>query len=358
MTCQWRKERVRRLPPAKRATLKDVAREAGVGPMTVSRTINGHSYVADETAKRVRAAILKLAYRPNHAARMLTGQLSRSIGLIVPDIADTFFSVVSHAVQETARESGYLVWLAASNEDPSIEAAEIEQMTHHPVDGILLVPVNSRDKYLKKVVAGQIPLVSLDRPIEVATTDSVEVENKAGACIAVEHLIGHGRKRIACIATNAHLRPIHERIAGYVESLRRARLSYAVELQLRDRASATSDIGALFSSRKRPDALFTANNAATLWVIEALRNLNLEAGRDVSLIGFDDVDFFTLITPPVTAVRQPADELGRLATRRLLQKIRGDALASGARTVLPVSLIIRESCGCERREWPTHMRQS
>lgn len=108
--------------------------------MTVSRTINGHPYVSEETAKKVRTAIRQLDYRPNHAARILTGQLSRSIGLIVPDLADTFFSVVSHAVQETARESGYLVWLAASNGDPSIEAAQVEQMTHHPVDGILLVP--------------------------------------------------------------------------------------------------------------------------------------------------------------------------------------------------------------------------
>ena len=119
--------------------------------MTVSRTINGHPYVSEETAKRVRAAIRQLEYRPNHAARMLTGQLSRSIGLIVPDLADTFFSVISHAVQETARENGYLVWLAASNYDPTIEAAQVEQMTHHPVDGILLVPVDSRHSYLKRL---------------------------------------------------------------------------------------------------------------------------------------------------------------------------------------------------------------
>ena len=112
--------------------------------MTVSRTINGHPYVSATTAKKVRAAIRKLDYRPNHAARMLTGQLSRSIGLIVPDIADTFFSVVIHAVQETARQSGYLVWLAASGEDPAIEAAQVEMMTHHPVDGILLVPADAQ----------------------------------------------------------------------------------------------------------------------------------------------------------------------------------------------------------------------
>src|SRR5260370_729502 len=98
----------RKPSPRKRAKLEDVARAAGVGPMTVSRTINGHPYVAEETAKKVRAAIRRLGYRPNHAARMLTGQLSRSIGLIVPDISDTFFSVFSHAVQETARESGEL----------------------------------------------------------------------------------------------------------------------------------------------------------------------------------------------------------------------------------------------------------
>src|SRR5437764_15386456 len=111
---------VRKPSTTKRATLEDVARAAGVGPMTVSRTINGHPYVAEETAKKVRAAIRGLNYRPNHAARMLTGQLSRSIGLIVPDLADTFFSVISHAAQETAREGGYPVWLAASTCDPSI----------------------------------------------------------------------------------------------------------------------------------------------------------------------------------------------------------------------------------------------
>jgi len=318
--------------------------------MTVSRTINGHPYVAEETAKRVRAAVRQLNYRPNHAARMLTGQLSRSIGLIVPDLADTFFSVICHAVQETARESGYLVWLAASNYDPSIEAAQVEQMTHHPVDGILLVPVDSRHKYLKAVTSGATPVVTIDRPIEVATTDSVEVENRAGARMAVEHLIRHGCRRITCVAANSHLRTIKERIAGYEECLRRARLSRAKALQLSSLAEAKATLSALFKSRNRPDALFTANNYSTIWVIEALREMDIEVGKDVALVGFDDVDFFTLITPPVTAVRQPADELGRVAARLLLQRINSQSYSSTIRTVLPVSLVVRESCGCKRKE--------
>jgi LacI family transcriptional regulator len=343
---------VRKSSPTKRATLEDVARAAGVGPMTVSRTINGHPYVALETAKRVRAAIRQLGYRPNHAARMLTGQLSRSIGLIVPDIADTFFSVVSHAVQETARESGYLVWLAASDDDPTIEAAQVEMMTHHPVDGILLVPSDSRNGYLKTLASGTTPIVTIDRPIEIATTDSVGVENRRGARMAVEHLIQHGYKKITCVAANSHLLTIKERVAGYKESMRRAKLPYPKELRVSSPSSVKSALSELFGSRNRPDALFTANNASTIWVIETLQELNIEMGKDVALVGFDDVAFFTLITPPVTAVRQPATELGSMAARLLLQRIKGEFKASSVRTVLPVTLTIRESCGCKKSDAP------
>jgi LacI family transcriptional regulator len=317
--------------------------------MTVSRTINGHPYVAEKTAKKVREAIRRLGYRPNHAARVLTGQRSRSIGLIVPDIADTFFSVVSHAVQETARESGYLVWLAASDENPTVEAAQVEMMTHHPVDGILLVPSDSRSGYLKTLASGTTPIVTIDRPIEIATTDSIGVENRRGARLAVEHLIQHGYRKIACIAANSHLLTIKERIAGYKESMRRAKLPYSKELRLSSPSLVKSALSDLFGSRNRPDALFTANNASTIWVIEALQELKIEIGKDVALVGFDDVAFFTLITPPVTAVRQPAAELGSMAARLLLRRINGEFKASSVRTVLPVTLTIRESCGCKNR---------
>jgi LacI family transcriptional regulator len=337
-------------PPKKRATLEDVARVAGVGPMTVSRTINGHPYVAEETAKKVRAAIRRLAYRPNYAARMLTGQLSRSIGLIVPDIADSFFSVIIHSVQQTAHESGYLVWLAASNGDPSVEAAQVEIMVHHPVDGILLVPVDSRNKYLKTLAAGTTPIVTIDRPIEIATTDSVGVENRIGAQLAVEHLIQHGFKRITCVAVNPHLLTIKQRMIGYRESMKRARLPCPREVRLSDFPSAKAALSDLFASPDRPDALFTANNAATIWVIEALQELKIEMGKDVAVACFDDVDFFTLINPPITAVRQPAAELGSMAARLLLQRIKGELEPSSLRMTLPVTMTIRESCGCKQEK--------
>src|SRR5438067_2550949 len=311
---------VRKPSTTKRATLEDVARAAGVGPMTVSRTINGHPYVSEETAKKVRAAIRQLNYRPNHAARVLTGQLSRSIGLIVPDIADPFFSVVSHAVQEIARENGYLVWLAVSDDDPVIEAAQVEMMTHQPVDGVLLIPADSREKYLKQVASGALPIVTIDRPIEVAATDTVGVENRAGARLAVEHLIQHGHKRIICAAANSHLLTIKERIAGYQESMRYAKLPCPEEIHLSSQASARVSMSELFGSRGSPQALFTANNISTTWVIEALRDLGIEIGKDVALVGFDDLEFYALLTPSITAVNQPAPELGRASARILLQR--------------------------------------
>lgn len=317
--------------------------------MTVSRTINGHPYVAEETARKVHEAIRFLDYRPNHAARMLTGKLSRSIGLIVPDISDTFFSVVSHAVQEAARENGYLVWLAASDEDSAIEAAQVEMMMHHPVDGILLIPSDSRAKYLKSIAAGPTPIVTIDRPMEVATSDSVGVENRSGARMAVDHLIGHGYQKIVCVAANSHLLTIKERIAGYRESMQRAGLQWTQELNFPNRSAAHSHLAELFASSSRPDAFFCANNASTIWVIETLKELSLQMAKDVGVVGFDDVDFFTLITPSVTAVRQPASELGNISARLLLQRINGEFKTSSVRTILPVTLMLRESCGCSQQ---------
>ena len=332
---------------AGKATLVDVAREAGVGPMTVSRTINGHPYVSEATAKRVQAAIRKLGYRPNLAARMLTGQLSKSIGLIVPNVADPFFSVISCAVQQAAREVGYTVWLAASDNDPSTEEAEIEQMTHHPVDGIVLAPVNCRSKHLKVAAAGSIPIVTIDRSIEIASTDSVEAENRAGANMAVDHLIGHGYRKIHCVATDFHLRPIRLRVEAFEEYLRRAKLP-ARKLIVEDTASVLPGLASLFESRHRPEAIFATNNACTIAVIEALQTLGIRIGRDVALIGFDDVNFYRIIRPTITAISQPVPELGRTATRLLLERIHGQVPTEKVRVTLPVELITRASCGCKR----------
>jgi LacI family transcriptional regulator len=336
---------MRRPASNRKATLVDVAEAAGVGAMTVSRTINGHPYVSEATAKRVREAIQKLGYRPNQAARMLNGQFSKSIGLIVPDVADPFFSIVSRAVQRAACKGGYTVWLALSDGDLTTEKAEIEQMTHHPVDGIVLAPVNSRARHLTLAAEGPVPIVTIDRPIESASTDSVEVENRAGSNLALEHLRSHKYRKIACIATDFHLRSIKLRVSSYENFLRRDQLP-VTKVILGSNEEVLPALRSLFRSRRRPDALFVTNNLCTIHVVKALQILGFEIGKDVALIGFDDPDFFALLRPSITAVRQPIDEMGQTAAGLLLARIQGEGPAEHARVTLPAELIVRESCGC------------
>jgi LacI family transcriptional regulator len=197
------------------------------------------------------------------------------------------------------------------------------------------------------LASGSTPVVTIDRPIEIAKTDSVEVENGAGARLAVDHLIQHGHRRIVCIVTNPHLLPIQARIAGYQATMKRANLPAMKELHIPNQESAKPALAKLFASRKPPQALFTANNLTTIWVIETLRELGIELGKDVALVGFDDIDFFKQLTPAVSAVRQPSFEIGKLAAQILLKNIRNEGPSAIINEVLPLTLIVRESCGCK-----------
>jgi LacI family transcriptional regulator len=147
---------------------------------------------------------------------------------------------------------------------------------------------------------------------------------------------------------------VKERIAGYEECLRTQKRMSVRKVTLSNEASAQQSLSAIFNSRERPDALFTANNLCTITVIKTLQAMKVEIPRDVALIGFDDADYYTLLNPPVTAIRQPATELGYTSTRLLLQRIKGEFTSSTVRTVLPVTLVVRESCGCKGEKQATH----
>jgi LacI family transcriptional regulator len=331
----------------KQPTLASVAEAAGVGVMTVSRTINGYPHVSPETAKKVHAAIKALGYRPNQAARMLMGMPSNSIGLVLPDLADHFFSNVAHAVQEAARAAGYLVLMVASNSEAKIERLEIERLLNHKVDGIVLVPSDSNNEELSELI-DNVPIVSLDQPLHIQNRpiDSVEVENREGARIAVEHLIAHGRKRIACIGYNSHLKSIKDRAAGYEDAMRKAVLPSLVDLQLTSATKTKQFLTDFLKRKTKADALFTTNNVATVRLLEICREMQIQIPEQVALIGFDDFDLSSVVVPPLTVLRQPAFELGQHAVRLLLNQIDTKIISSPVKTVLPVELVIRQSCGC------------
>ena len=329
----------------KRATIGDVAELAGVGRMTVSRAINGHPYVSEAVAKRVQAAIRKLNYKPNQAAQMLNGRPSSTIGLIVPDLADPFFSVLTHAVQETARQHNYQVWIAASNSDVSIEKMEVDLMISRAVDGLLLVTSKANDPYLKAAVAAGVPFVGIDRPLEGVSTDSIEVENYLGAREAVEHLIGHGRKRILCLGYNAQQSPIQERVRGYREAVEAAGLPVLIHVGLNASRPLSAALHDALQKKAKPDAIFTVNNVATLHALETLNELKIKVPTQIAIVGFDDIDAWRVTNPPLTVVRQPVQEMGDLAVKILLDRIQS-ITKSATRTTLPTRLVIRVSCGC------------
>jgi LacI family transcriptional regulator, galactose operon repressor len=331
------------------ATIADVARECGVGTMTVSRVVNGAKLVSPETAARVQAAIKKLGYEPNEAARILKGQAAKTIGLIVPDLADTFFSICAHAVQHLAASHGYMTLLLASERNPQNEQRELAMMKARNVAGILIVP-SSRSclDELRAFRSSGVPVVMIDRTFPGLDSGAVMVENQRGAERAVNHLIEHGHRNILCAGYDQQFNSISQRIEGYRHLMALAGLkpSFAVS---EDVATAAAGVERRIRSSNPPTAVFSLNNVMTTHLLHTFQVAGIRVPDDVAVVGFDDFELAPLLAVPLTAVRQPASDVGGSAARLLLEAIRSGrdgASAAESCLVLPTELIIRRSCGC------------
>ncbi|WP_143527946.1 LacI family DNA-binding transcriptional regulator [Rubrobacter xylanophilus] len=333
--------------PGGRVTLRDVAREAGVSIKTVSRVVNGEREVNPETAARVSEVLSRLRYRPNELARSLKGRRSRTIGLMIADISNPFYSGCAKAVEEVARERGYAVILCASAEDAQTEREYVDLLIQRRVEGLLLVPAADGHEYLRQEQTAGLAVVALDRPIAGLPTDAVIVQNRAGTRRAVQHLIEHGHRRIAFVGAGRELYTTRKRLEGYREALREAGLEELVRLEAPDAPSAAGRMRELLALNTPPTAVFAANNLITLGALQALEQAGARVPEDVALVGFDDFALAAVLRPRLTLVRQPADELGRRAARLLIDRLENKLPPTPRRTVLPTELIIRESCGCQ-----------
>jgi LacI family transcriptional regulator len=330
--------------------MADVARLAGVGTMTVSRVLSGTVPVSEETARRVQKAVEQLAYRPNQLARAFRGQRSHTIGLIIPYLYDPFFANCAHAVTTVAKEHGYSVITTTSNEDPDIEYAEAEQMLQRHVEGLLVIPARFRQSRLTRSLFGRTPVVAFDRPVSDPAVDVVLVENTSGARRIVEHLIEHGHERISFMGLSRSLYTINARYLGYHRAMHEASLQEDVFFGCNSREDTRRTVEELLNAKTRPTAFFTSNNLATRYVFAALLNLGVKVPVDVALVGFDDFELAELTSPPLTVVRQPAQEIGRVAASLLFERIeRGELPQTGTRIALPVEIVLRRSCGCKHR---------
>jgi LacI family transcriptional regulator len=321
--------------------MEDVARAAAVSLKTVSRVVNSEPGVTAATEQRVQRAIVELGFRRNDAARVLRrGQVSKTLGLVIEDVANPFYSAISRGVEEEARTRGFLVIAGSSDEDPERERLLVHLLCERRVDGLLVVPAGDDHRYLAQEVERGMPVVFVDRAPGSLEVDTILLDNVGGAKVAVRHLLAHGHRRVAIVADAPSISTVRERYRGYAVALAAAEIDVdpqLVRLGPHDAAAAETAVNELLALADPPTAFFTGNNRMTAGALRAL------LGRGpVALVGFDDFELAELVTPPVTVIAYDAAELGRRAARVMWLRLAGDGGAP-RRIVLPTKLIVRGS---------------
>lgn len=328
--------------------LMDVARRAGVGAATVSRVINGGTNVSGKTLAAVQRAIEELGYHPSQAARSLKGARTKTIGLIVPSVADPFFSVAAAAIQDVARAHGTLVLLAASDNQPTRENEQVITLIQRRVDGLLLVPSDAADADLLKHAG--FPVMCFDRPFPGKAASTVLSDNYGGAKQATEHLVACGCRRILCMAGDSKLFTSQKRVSGYRDVVRAAGLPYLAELEVGDKESVREVLGRHLTGKEKVDGIFCIKNALTIHTYQVLHQMGVAIPKAIALIGFDDFELADALRPPITVMRQPVKAIATRAAEMLFEAMEAGHKRHNTVT-MNVELVHRGSCcGIPRRE--------
>jgi LacI family transcriptional regulator len=332
-------------------TIRDVARLSGVSPMTVSRVINDSDRVSPETRRRVEQAISELGYVPSRLARGLSRQRTGTLAVIVPDVANPFFTAIVRAAEEVARRADYHVILGDTRSDLSVERDVIEELIAHRVEGVMIAPVSDRSAaHLRRLAEFGVPFVLIDRTIPGLDCDVVLGDSSGGARRLVEHLVSLGHRRIGFIVESDDVSTARDRRGGYEAALSGAGISLDPTLVVTataDPSGGSAGMGRLLELDERPTAVFTVNNLAAVGAIEAIRAAGLEVPDDIALVCFDDIEYASRLYPFLTAMEQPAQTFGTLGTQLLLERIEGRGPDRRHEVVLPGEFIIRKSCGAK-----------
>lgn len=324
------------------ATMQDVALRAGVSPKTVSRVFNADPHVLPETRSRVEDAMRELNYVPNVLARTFRAGRSSSIGVAVPDLVDPFFASVVRAVEGVCSLTGITTLVTSIGDAPVRERPVVESLLRTQLRGLILAPVAEDQSWLSQW-AEHTPIIFVDRAPTGIVADTLIEDDRLGAYLATEHLLGHGHTRIGFVADTTHPPSTRRRLDGYRSALADAGVPFDEQLvadEANGRAQATAEIDRLWRNPGAPTAVFSSNARVTMDVIPALR------GREAALVGFGDFQMADQLTPSVSVVRQDPAELGRLAADRALARFADSTGRHESPKVLPVSLVLRESCGC------------
>lgn len=329
------------------ATMNDVARAANVSIATVSHVINGTRFVSVERAERVHAAMRDLGYVPDATARSLRVGRTDTVGLVIPDNSNPFFAALARYIEEAGFEAGYTTILANSNERPDREHRYVSTLVSKRVDGLILSPSRGDHSTLIRLLENaRLPVVVVDRDAELPNADIVLYDNAGGSYEATRYMIDLGHEQIACIAGPADASSAAERVKGFRRAMEEARLPIA------DNAVVDSDFhfvggrqatARLLDTGERFTALVAGNDLMAAGAMRELTDRGISVPDDVSVIGFDDAPLAEMIWPTLTTMRQPLQDMAHTAVSKLMERMNGGNGSPPTRTVLPTSLVIRQS---------------
>jgi LacI family transcriptional regulator len=331
------------------ATLSDVADAAGVSPTLVSRYLNNRIELPAATRERIDAAIARLDYRPNLLAKRLSTGKTEAIGLVTSEIGNPFFAELAAAIELEAERHGYAVYISSTRGDRAREVDAIHRLRDRHVDGLIMMTNSPDDGTLAALLSAHGNVVLVDEDIPGPSVPRIFVENEHGAWLATTHLIDAGHGDIALVGGPSGLLSVRERLAGFERAMREHGIGVRQDWVLLgdySREFGQAAAGRLLGETERPSAILACSDYIAIGVLQAFRQRGLDVPRDISLVGFDDMPFAELIDPPLTTVRQPVAEIGRLAFERLLARL-NDTEAPPL-TRLPVQLVARRSVAVRR----------
>ena len=326
--------------------MKEVAERARVSASTVSHVLNGTRKVSPSTRESVLTAIEELGYQPNLLARSLKMRRTFTIGLIISDIQNTFFTSVVRGIEDVALGRGYHLFLCNTDEDAAREDEYLEELAKKRVDGLIVASSAPRRNHARRLWDENIPFVFMDREIEGVNADVIRVNNQLGMRLIAEHLTNLRHERIAMVSGPLDKASGYERYRGLRTAL--ANLGVRLEdasVRFGDFRTASGREGTIELLRLSPPptALVIANNQMTLGALLAIQELGLRIPNDISVVGFDDPEWAPLTNPPLTTIAQPAYEMGVRTMRLLLDRIDGDSDGNARRVLLEPWLVVRES---------------
>lgn len=321
--------------------MHDIARHASVSVGTVSHVINGTTPVRDEIKRRVQEAIEKLGYHPNHLSRALRTQQSKLIGMVIPDITNPFFPSVVRGVEDVAYKSSYRILLCNADNNIDKEREYLNDLRSFMPAGIILIP--SDDHNLDWT--GDVPVVCIDRKPPGWKHDSVTVENFEGGFSAGKHFASLKHEVIGIIRGPSNVVSSNERVRGFVDALRRSRITISPEYIQEGYFSQESGYTCamrLLRLVPRPTAIFACSDLMAIGALAAVKACKIECPKDVSIIGYDGLSLTDYTEPPLTSISQPSYQLGYAAARLLLDRINGDQSAP-RNIVLKTQLKLQDS---------------